>query len=325
MSIHSIWDEFPDLEKELKQTRQLIFSKIFIRNQQVNDAAKGIFQSSGKMIRPAYSLLFSQLGPKSEPERARVMAAAIEVFHNATLIHDDIIDEGDIRRGTPTIQAAHGKKSAVYAGDYLLSVCFRMTHPYRQIIDVQGILTRAMARVIGGELHQLDQSYNQDMTIRRYLTQIRGKTAELFALACYGGAMESNMSIKEQWLCYRIGAQIGMAFQLMDDLLEYTQDESVWEKTMFQDFRNGIYTAPILFSMKRSPAFFKEQFAKQDYTEQDVIEIRKKLKDTEGIKSAFQLAERYTSKALVLIEQLPDNKSKKDIEKLTKLLLHRQL
>nr|WP_198033997.1 polyprenyl synthetase family protein [Marinilactibacillus sp. 15R] len=120
MSIHSIWDEFPDLEKELKQTRQLIFSKIFIRNQQVNDAAKGIFQSSGKMIRPAYSLLFSQLGPKSEPERARVMAAAIEVFHNATLIHDDIIDEGDIRRGTPTIQAAHGKKSAVYAGDYLL-------------------------------------------------------------------------------------------------------------------------------------------------------------------------------------------------------------
>lgn len=77
--------------------------------------------------------------------------------------------------------------------------------------------------------------------------------------------------------------------------------------------------------MKRSPAFFKEQFAKQDYTEQDVIEIRKKLKDAEGIKSAFQLAERYTSKALVLIEQLPDNKSKKDIEKLTKLLLHRQL
>ncbi|GEL66549.1 polyprenyl synthetase family protein [Marinilactibacillus psychrotolerans] len=325
MSIHSIWDEFPDLEKELKQTRQLIFSKIFIRNQQVNDAAKGIFQSSGKMIRPAYSLLFSQLGPKSEPERARVMAAAIEVFHNATLIHDDIIDEGDIRRGTPTIQAAHGKKSAVYAGDYLLSVCFRMTHPYRQIIDVQGILTRAMERVIGGELHQLDQSYNQEMTIRRYLTQIRGKTAELYALACFGGAMESNMSTKDQWLSYRIGVQIGMAFQLMDDLLEYTQDDAVWEKTMFQDLKNGIYTAPILFSMKRSPVFFKKQFAKTEYTEQDFIEIRKELMNTQGIREAFQLAERYTNKALKLIDQLPDGKSKEDIKELTEILLYREL
>ncbi|MFL2098793.1 polyprenyl synthetase family protein [Marinilactibacillus psychrotolerans] len=277
MSIHSMWNDFPDLEKELKQTRQLIFSKIFIRNQQVNAAAKGIFKSNGKMIRPAYSLLFSQMGAESVPERARVMAAAIEVFHNATLIHDDIIDEGDIRRGNPTIQSAYGKKSAVYAGDYLLSVCFRMTHPYRQVIDVQGILTRAMERVTGGELHQLDQSYNQEMTIRRYLTQIRGKTAELYALACFGGAMESNMSTKDQWLSYRIGVQIGMAFQLMDDLLEYTQDDAVWEKTMFQDLKNGIYTAPILFSMKRLPVFFKKQFAKTEYTEQDFIEIRKEL------------------------------------------------
>lgn len=323
--MHSIWDDYPSLKDDLRQTKEMIHGKIFIRNQQVNEAAKDIFQSSGKMIRPAYSLLFSRLGPESEPERARVMAAAIEIFHNATLIHDDIIDEGNMRRGKPTIQAAYGKKSAVYAGDYLLSVCFRMTHPYRHEIDVQGILTRAMERVIGGELHQLDQSYNQEMTIRRYLTQIRGKTAELFALACFSGAVESGMSEKNQWLSYRIGVQIGMAFQLMDDLLEYTQDESVWEKTMFQDLRNGIYTAPILFSMKRSPAFFKEQFKKVEYTEKDILDIRKELTNTQGIREAIQLAERYTNKALKLIDELPEFEEKKEIETLTRTLLKRKI
>jgi len=96
-----------------------------------------------------------------------------------------------------------------------------MTHPYSQVLDTQGILTRAMERVIGGELQQLSTSYDQSVTIRSYLTQIRGKTAELFGLSCLTGAMESGMSKKQQALSYRIGVQIGMAFQLMDDLLEY--------------------------------------------------------------------------------------------------------
>ncbi|WP_244244597.1 polyprenyl synthetase family protein [Marinilactibacillus kalidii] len=323
--MHPLWKDYPVIQKELNETKNMIYQNIFIRNKQVNEAAKHIFEASGKMVRPAYALLFSQLGSTSQPERARVMAGAIEIFHNATLLHDDIIDEGEIRRGTPTIQAAYGKKSAVYAGDFLLSVCFRITHPYRLEMDVQGILTRAMERVIGGELHQLDQSFNEEMTLRRYLTQIRGKTAELFALACYAGAMESGLPEKEQWISYRIGIQIGMAFQLMDDLLEYTQDEADWGKAMFQDLKNGIYTAPVLFSMKQEPTFFKEQFAKEVYTQEDLITIRNVLIETKGIESAFKMAERYTDKALKLIQQLPDGSSKQDIERLTKTLLQRSV
>ncbi|MFC6463677.1 polyprenyl synthetase family protein [Marinilactibacillus sp. GCM10026970] len=323
--MHPLWDEYPVLKEELSETKKLIYNKIFIRNKQVNDAAKHIFEASGKMVRPAYALLFSRLGPDSQAERAKVVAASIEIFHNATLLHDDIVDEGAIRRGSPTIQAAYGKKAAVYAGDFLLSICFRITHPYRIELDVQGILTRAMERVIGGELHQLNQSFNEEITMRRYLTQIRGKTAELFALSCYAGAMESGMSEKDQWVSYRIGVQVGMAFQLLDDLLEYTQEESSWGKSLFQDLSNGVYTAPILFAMEKDPEFFKAQFAKESYTQEDLSLIRKVLTETKGLDAALKLAERYTDKALKLIQQLPEEESKKDIEQLTRTLLSRDV
>lgn len=132
-----------------------------------------------------------------------------------------------------------------------------MTHPYRDTIDTQGLLTRAMERVIKGELHQLDQSFNTTITLRQYLTQIQGKTAELFGLSCMNGAIESQMSKRNQILSYRIGIQIGMAFQLMDDLLEFTQEESNWRKTFMQDINNGVYTAPLIIAFKRAPVFLK--------------------------------------------------------------------
>ncbi|WP_080145543.1 polyprenyl synthetase family protein [Marinilactibacillus piezotolerans] len=325
MTIHLFWDDYPTVKEELIQTKQLIESNIFIRNQQVHEAAKDIFIHNGKMVRPAYALLFSKLGPASEQQRAQSIAASLEIFHNATLLHDDIIDEGIVRRGQPTIQARYGKKSAVYAGDYLISVCFRITHPYRLEMDVQGLLTRAMERVIRGELQQLDQTYNGEMTLRRYLTQIRGKTAELFALSCYAGAMESGLSVKAQWLSYRIGLKIGMAFQLMDDLLEYTQEEADWGKTTFQDIKNGIYTAPVIYTMEQSPEFFKNLLEKETYTDKDVQAIRTALHDAKGIEKAEKLAERYTQKALALIEELPNGKEKEEIKRLTTTLLKRKV
>lgn len=323
MNLHPIWNDYPILKEELSQLKNMVESKVFIRNRDVNAAAKNVFRSSGKMIRPAYSLLFSQLGPESEQERARDIAAAIEIFHNATLLHDDIIDDGDFRRGNPTIQAEYGKKSAVYAGDYLLSICFRITHPYRHTLDVQGLLTRAMEKVIGGELQQLNHSYNYHITIRQYLTQIRGKTAELFGLACFGGAMESNLSEEYQWLSYRIGVQIGMAFQLMDDLLDYTQVESQYKKPLFQDIKNGVYTAPIIFSMKYVSEPLVEILKKQSISEKDIQAVQRILSETNGIKEALELAEKYTNKALELINRLPEASSKMDIERLTRTLLNR--
>lgn len=324
MTLHSFWDQYPAIKEDLTDIKTTIQKKVFVRNDEINAAIKDVFQSNGKMIRPAYSLFFSKLGPESQTQRARDLASAIEVFHNATLIHDDIIDDGRVRRGKATIQSKYGKKAAVYAGDYLISVCFKMTHPYRETIDTQGLLTRAMERVIKGELHQLDQSFNTMITLRQYLTQIQGKTAELFGLSCMNGAIESQMSIKDQNLSYRIGVQIGMAFQLMDDLLEYTQEEADWEKSFMQDITNGVYTAPLIIAFKRTPQFFEKILKKGDLSASDVEDIRRVLVETDAIAETFELAEKYTSKALELISRLPKSEEQQDIEKLTKVLLNRK-
>lgn len=324
MTVHPFWDKYPDIKEELSEIKTDIQKNVFVRNKNIDAAIKDVFESNGKLIRPAYSLFFSKLGPGSEPKRAKDLASAIEIFHNATLIHDDIIDDGKLRRGKETIQSLYGKKAAVYAGDYLISVCFKMTHPYRDTIDTQGLLTRAMERVIKGELHQLDQSFNTTITLRQYLIQIQGKTAELFGLSCMNGAIESQMSKRNQILSYRIGIQIGMAFQLMDDLLEFTQEESNWRKTFMQDINNGVYTAPLIIAFKRAPVFFEKLLAKESISKSDEKEIRQVLIETDAIKETFELAERYTSKALDLISTLPKGKGQEDIERLTIEILNRK-
>lgn len=324
MSTHPLWNDYPQLKMELVQTTELIEKTLFVRNQAVNQAMKEIFQANGKMIRPAFSLLFSSLGDKTDPVRARHVAASLELFHNATLLHDDIIDDGKIRRGLPTVQSVYGKKAAVYAGDYLISACFKMTLPYSQMLDTQGLLTRAMEQVIKGELQQLSNSYNIDVSFRQYLTQIKGKTAELFAISCLSGAQESQMSKKEQSLSFRIGLQIGMAFQLLDDLLEYTQSEEEWGKNLLQDLSNGIYTAPVILSKEQAPHFFQTMLNKRNWSAEEAATVRQTLADAGGIEETRRLAERYTDKALTLIRQLPDKPEKDTIEQLTRALLKRQ-
>jgi len=116
MTVHPIWNDYPSIKSELVLIKESIKEQIFIRNEKVNHAAIEVFQTNGKMIRPAYSLMFSNLGKNSEPKRARDMAAAIEVFHNATLLHDDIVDDGTVRRGKPTIQSVPGKKRLFIPG-----------------------------------------------------------------------------------------------------------------------------------------------------------------------------------------------------------------
>lgn len=324
MSTHPIWNSYPQLKAELMQATKLIEKNLFVRNHAVDQVMKEIFRANGKMLRPAYSLLFSSLGEKSDPVRARHIAASLEMFHNATLLHDDIVDDGKIRRGLPTMQSVYGKKAAVYAGDYLISACFKMTLPYSQTLNIQGLLTRAMEQVIKGELQQLSNSYNIDVSFRQYLTQIKGKTAELFAISCLSGAQESKMSKSDQNLSFRIGLQIGMAFQLLDDVLEYTQSEEEWGKSLLQDLSNGIYTAPIILSKEQAPDFFQTMLNKKEWSTEEAVSVRQTLTEAGGIEETRKLAERYTDKALALIRQLPARPERDMIEELTRTLLNRK-
>ena len=165
----------------------MMHASITIENQQIRDAIWAVLESGGKMVRPAYLILFSMWNENRNKEEVHAVAAALELLHVATLLHDDVIDEADTRRGQETISARFGNRVAIYAGDYLLTVCYQLLSKYSQ--DLAGIQlpTDGMMRVIDGELSQMEESYKTDVTVQDYLKRIDGKTAQLFMLSCMMG------------------------------------------------------------------------------------------------------------------------------------------
>ncbi|WP_373757524.1 polyprenyl synthetase family protein, partial [Jeotgalibaca porci] len=215
MKVHPMWDAYPALRYELEATISLIDQQVTIKNEEVQHKIKEMLFSGGKLLRPAYSLLFSELSKERNPERARAVAAALEVLHMATLVHDDVIDESAKRRGQETLNSAYGNRIAVYTGDYLFTLCFRLLQDHADSARELDLDTKGMEKILLGELNQMDRKYDSNMRMRDYLNQIQGKTAQLFALSCYSGAYNSLYARQ----AYQIGSNIGMAFQITDDIL----------------------------------------------------------------------------------------------------------
>ncbi|MER2175209.1 MAG: polyprenyl synthetase family protein [Carnobacterium sp.] len=326
MQIHPMWEAYPELQSELIQTIELIDSRIHLRNKSIEHALVDMMNTGGKLVRPAYTLLFSTFGEDHDPKRARAFAAAIEVLHMATLIHDDVIDDSPKRRGQQTIQSKYGKDIAVYAGDYLFTVSFKLITDYSNSMKQMQINTKGMEKILMGEIDQMHLRYNQKITIRNYLTQISGKTAQLFALSCYSGALESGQTERFARNCYYIGSHIGMAFQIKDDILDYTQTTDGFGKPVLEDVRQGIYSAPLIYAMREKNAPFKELLEKKDQlTNEETKKIQQLVIHSGGLDEAKRLAEKYTDKALKRIDQLPDSSEKEMIRNLTLSLLDRTI
>ena len=326
MQIHPMWEAYPELQSELIQTIELIDSRIHLRNKSIEHALVDMMNTGGKLVRPAYTLLFSTFGEDHDPRRARAFAAAIEVLHMATLIHDDVVDDSPKRRGQQTIQSKYGKDIAVYAGDYLFTVSFKLITDYSNSMKQMQINTKGMEKILMGEIDQMHLRYNQKITIRNYLTQISGKTAQLFALSCYSGALESGQTERFARNCYYIGSHIGMAFQIKDDILDYTQTTDVFGKPVLEDVKQGIYSAPLIYAMRKQNATFKELLEKKEQlTTEETQKIQQLVLTSGGLDEAKRLAGKYTDKALKLIGQLPDSSEKEMIRNLTLSLLERTI
>ena len=190
-------------------------------------------------------------------------AASTEVLHLATLIHDDIIDESKMRRGLETIQSKHGKDMAVYTGDLLLSVYFDLLADATDSVEIIKLNTLSMKRVLMGELNQMANFYNTNIAFEDYLKSIKGKTAQLFELSCYEGAYfgKSNPAIIEQ--SRSIGQNIGIAFQMLDDILDYTQTPEILSKPVLNDVKQGIYTLPLILGMETNKKSFSSFIRKR--------------------------------------------------------------
>lgn len=321
--VHPMWMEYPELHEELKQVKAMMHASITIENKQIREAIWAVLESGGKMVRPAYLILFSMWNENRNKKEVHAVAAALELLHVATLLHDDVIDEADTRRGQETISARFGNRVAIYAGDYLLTVCYQLLSKYSQDLAGIQIPTDGMMRVIEGELSQMEESYKTDVTVQDYLKRIDGKTAQLFMLSCMMGERFSEMGELER--ARHIGNSIGMAFQLLDDILDYEVSSSEFGKPVLEDVAQGIYTLPLIASLPKCEKELLPLLEKKNQlTAPDRLAIQKLVVNAGGVETAKDFASKYTMKAIHQIEKLPEADVKPMLLKITSQLLQRK-
>lgn len=325
MNVHPLWDQYPQIKQDLTDVLKVIDANITLHNKKARQAILDLLQAGGKLLRPAFFLLIAKTGEVYDRDQLIHVAASIEVLHMASLIHDDIIDESESRRGTPTIHSQFGQKYALYTGDYLFCVCFKILSKYANALSTIEFNTDTIERVLIGELEQMDSRYNTNITVKQYLHQISRKTASLFAMSCHMGAELSGANKQDLINTRKIGYEIGMAFQILDDILDYTGDKEILGKPTLEDMKQGVYSLPLIYSLHQNSEDFKPLLDKKEHiTEEDVDKILDLINQNEGIEKSRKIAVKYTNKAISRIHKLPDGEAKTMMLKLTKELLQRK-
>jgi len=319
-----MWNNYPSLQEDLPKVITLIDQHIRIRDRKVRSALKEVVHGGGKLLRPAYSILCSEIGPERDKNKSIAIAAAVETLHMATLVHDDVIDDATTRRGQPTLHTAHGNKFAIYAGDYLFSVCFTILSQYSNSLAHLEYNSRSMEKILSGELDQLHSRFQSPESVKNYLNRISGKTAQLFAVSCYAGAVESKASQRQTRIAWNMGHYIGMAFQIIDDILDYQGEEDIVGKPLMADIQQGIYTLPLIYAMQGDRQALAPILTKKaPFSNQELALINKAITDQNGIEKAQKIAHRYTNKALKELDKLPDGSYKETLYRLTTHMLNR--
>ena len=214
----------------------------------ISSIARHLLQSRGKRIRPAF-LFLSSRASDNYSEHAVDASLAIELIHTATLLHDDVVDESDLRRGQETVNYKWKNLISVLMGDYIFAKAFRvMVEP--KSIDLVDAISRATERVSVGELRQIEETENYSLSEDEYLDIIADKTASLFAVSCEAGPILHERDLEDRERFAEFGEKIGTAFQVADDLLDFVGDAGVTGKEPGNDVLNGKVTLPLIYSLQ---------------------------------------------------------------------------
>ena len=215
--------------------------------------AAHIVAAGGKRLRPVLTLAAARLCGYAGGARHVQLAACVEFIHTATLLHDDVVDESLLRRGLASANAVFGNKASVLVGDFLFARAFQLMVEDGSLAVLR-ILSGAAATIAEGEVLQLATQNDLSTTVERYLDVVRGKTAALFAAACEVGAVVAGRPAGEVAALHDYGMNLGIAFQLVDDALDYAADQAVLGKTVGDDFREGKITLPVLVAYEAGDA-----------------------------------------------------------------------
>jgi heptaprenyl diphosphate synthase len=273
--------------------------------------------AGGKRLRPAFVLLSGRLCGGSL-DKLVPLAVAIEMIHMATLVHDDVIDEADLRRRLPTVRAEWGDEIALCTGEYLLSQALGIIAEYGSE-QISRVLAQVFMSMCRGEIEQIETAGKLGQTLRTYLRRIKRKTALLISACCLIGALGSGADRSAAWRLNRYGYYLGMAFQITDDILDFEGTEDVFGKPVGNDLRQGIFTLPVICALNRQPwgprlaALISEQNKDESGWEAGLALIRQ----SGSLKEARKISDLYLKKARRQLAFLPDQKERRILVKIT--------
>ena len=314
------------VEDKLVLTEEKIKLKLNSDVELVQKMTEYHIKTGGKRLRALLTLGSAKLCGYSKGSRDVNLAACVELIHSATLMHDDVIDEGIIRRGKETLNEIWGNHSSVLIGDYLLSRCFEMMVEDGNL-EVLKLLSSTSSKIAQGEVLQLQHKGEVDMLEETYLKIISAKTAELFAASTKVGAILSDVDNKEKDALEFYGRNLGLTFQIADDTLDYNSELKMFGKTVGQDFFEGKITLPIILLFQKLDLIEKENlkkiFSKEIRDKDDFEKTISLIKKYKIIEECYQKAQHYINLASNALTVFEESKDKNIFKKLTSFSLTR--
>jgi octaprenyl-diphosphate synthase len=318
----STWDA--PVQNELRMVEEQLHESVRSEQPLLTEISNYIITSGGKRMRPAVAILIFKATGGEDPEKVIKVASAFELIHSATLIHDDINDHGEMRRGRQAAYKKYGTQKALIAGDFLFVKSFALGGAFDE--KVISVVADACTGIAESEMLQSDYEHDQDTNVDIYISIIEGKTARPFEAGARVGSYlaDATPAVMEAMGSY--GMNIGIAFQIVDDILDVTGDEVVLGKPQGNDIMDGKPTLPLIIAMqdKEHGERKRQIFRKDRKGPEEVAEAIALIKRTGALEASSDMAEEYANKALLDLEVLRPSEYKEALKALTKAILERK-
>jgi octaprenyl-diphosphate synthase len=294
---------------DMERVNATILSRTGSSVTMIPEVANHLISSGGKRLRPMLTIAAANLcGYKGEGHLK--LAASVEFMHTATLLHDDVVDESDMRRGKPAARMVWGNEASVLVGDFLLGQAFKMMVEVGSLACLD-VLSTAASVIAEGEVMQLAAAKSMTTTEDEYLAVIRAKTAALFAAACEVGPLVAGRGAEEVRACRSYGANLGIAFQLMDDVLDYGGTAAKLGKNTGDDFREGKITLPVVLSYRRGSeterAFWRSAMEDGQNDDPALEKARGLMRQHKALEDTVERARHYGAMAKDALALFPDS------------------
>lgn len=316
-------EAFAGVERELGKFEISLEAVLNSQDKLVADISSHLLSSAGKRLRPALFFLCAKI-KRTDLENYIPVAVAIELIHSATLVHDDVVDNADFRRGLPSVNSRWGNQVSVLMGDYLFAKAFAILTQFRSL-SLINIMSNVVEKMSEGEIQQLNEIFKAGLTEDIYLDRVKKKTALFISASCQSGGVVTGASEKEIKALKNYGHYLGMAFQITDDLLDFLGEADVTGKPVGNDLRYGTITLPVIYMLTKSSKgeLFKQKIMEKQVDQPLLEEIVREIKNTGAYESTYHLAEGFIDQAINELKIFPEDNNRQTLELLARYILKR--